>query len=624
MAASKETSSAKRNSPAGGPPSPISHLLGNVVLVVILVSLVSIPFLVYATDMPRKVKRNVRELAEAFRGKPQIIEKIVEKRVEVPTVVEKAVPAPSLPKPEPVEEKPAEPVVLTLPRQEYDVAKLFNGINVKTTLDLESGMNATQERIDDGAYQFEIKLKINVPKANKSADELAALNPHLPQMLPHLGKLIQTCAVSPFYERLYSLKHERIKNNLTRLDSLETRHNYYDCETILQLTHPDTGQKALLMQGEMDVVADGSDGDRMPELDDYISLSTHYQPMTSYGWAKRTAQPNPLVARWEKRIAEAKEEFAIQGLSAERNTYLKNLIAQLTREMTDIKSRSYLIAEADPFIVLPLSLLNQSNSHAPAIGDFACVIVDGKIYPAICGDAGPSWKMGEASLFVAQTMNSEASPYRRPVSDLKVTYLIFPGSKEPTNEPPDLAKWKDKCNGFLTKLGGLGESYALHDWRDIIAERRAVRETKALLGKASLAISNADGSATEAKKALESAKKKSTEAAKKLADAKTAGTTDLTALQAKVDETAADVKSAEAAVATATAAAAKAREQSKLVEAAVQNVVKVTALPLTTPKTETTDVALKILADATSAVTLAEAEAKSASEAAQKAKSAAG
>jgi hypothetical protein len=72
------------------------------------------------------------------------------------------------------------------------------------------------------------------------------------------------------------------------------RHNFYDTETILELTHPATQRRTLLIQSEMDVVADGSDGDRMPTLDEYIYISDYYQPFTSYAWPKATKTPNPL------------------------------------------------------------------------------------------------------------------------------------------------------------------------------------------------------------------------------------------------------------------------------------------------------------------------------------------
>ena len=54
--------------------------------------------------------------------------------------------------------------------------------------------------------------------------------------------------------------------------------------------------------------------------------------------------------RWEEeKLKKYEEEFAIPGLSIERNRYLREQIETLTREVADIKARSYLIAEADPF-----------------------------------------------------------------------------------------------------------------------------------------------------------------------------------------------------------------------------------------------------------------------------------
>lgn len=603
--------------PRGGQPAAVSNVLGNIILVVILLCLISIPFLVYFTDTTSRLKRNLLELGEAYRGEPKVVERIVEKRVEVPIIVETAASEEDAAPPKEVL-KPSEPAtteiqVSMLPRKEYDVAELFNGLSVRTTLDLQKGDVASKERDIDKAYEFEVKLKVRVPKPNQSVEELAALNPHLPKILPDLPKLLETGKVSPLFQRLYDLKHQRLKDNLTRLDQLETRHNYFDCETMLDLTHPTTGQKVLMMQGEMDVVADGSDGDRLPTIDDYVSLSTHYQPMTSYGWAKRTDAENPLIDRWQKNLKEAKNEYSIKGLSAERNRYLKNRIDQLTREINDLQARSYLVAEADPFIVLPLSTLGQSGSHAPSIGDYAVVIHEDKVYPALCGDAGPSWKMGEASLLMAQTISNSASPYNRPVSDLKVTYLVFPGSKEGANEPPDLAKWKAKCQDFVQGLGGLGTGYKLHDWRDIVAERRAVRECKGLIGKVAQAIASADGAVAEAKKAVASAEAKVSSANQALS----AGT----GSQGGVDSAKQVLEKVKEDKAAAEAAAARTKDAAKAVEAAVEIAKMATSKPLPTPKTETTDVALEALSDANKVYAEALEDAQEAREAASRAKS---
>ncbi|MEM1294650.1 MAG: glycoside hydrolase family 75 protein [Verrucomicrobiota bacterium] len=630
-------------------PSAFSNALGNLILLVILLCLISIPFLVYFTDTGSRLKREVQKTLG--RGSEKVVDskaleeanaEIAKLKQELASVKSAAERAPLIAQPigsdntapatttdEP-EEVPADipPTPKLLPRQEYDVAKLFNGVGVKTTLDLQKGDTATKERISNDAYQFEIKLKINVPQANQSVAELAALNPLLPEILPSLDKLVDTAKVSPFYDKLYSLKNDRIKSYMTRLDKLETRHNYFDCETILQVTHPDTGQQALLMQGEMDVVADGSDGDRMPTIDDYISLSTYYQPMTSYGWKKQGSTPNPLIPRFEKELNDVIEEYKIKGLSAARNRYLVNRRDELKRIISDLKFRSYLIAEADPFIVLPLSLLRQVGkvSHAPTIGDYAAVIYGSTIYPVLCGDAGPSWKMGEASLFVAQTINPRASPYNRPVSDLKVTYVVFPGSKDETNGPPDLAKWKDKTESLIDGLGGLGDGYQLHDWRDIIAERRAVRETKRLIGQVALQVANADGAIAEAKKAVSAAEAVVKAAESKVISAKAAvaagtQTSDtVPPLQNEVTAATTKLDAANAALEEAQIAAAKVRAAAKLVEEAADTAATASKKPLNESRIDTTLVALKALQDSEQALEQATSDVSAARAAAERAK----
>jgi len=77
-------------------------------------------------------------------------------------------------------------------------------------------------------------------------------------------------------------------------------------------------------------------------------------------------------------------------------------------------------------------------------------------------------KVGEASLRIAREINSRATPYARPVSDLKVTYLVFPGSHEGERRPPDYAAWRDRCEALLGEIGGLGAGVTLHRWEDTL------------------------------------------------------------------------------------------------------------------------------------------------------------
>ena len=140
----------------------------------------------------------------------------------------------------------------------------------------------------------------------------------------------------------------------------------------------------------------------------------------------------------------------------------------LKREVADLKARSFLIAEADPFIVVPLFMLRYRgiDAYAPTIGDYAVVLHGDRVFPAIVGDAGPTFQAGEASLRMAKEINEKAGVYSRPVSDLSVSYLVFPGSAESTKGPPDLEQWHERCQALLDGLGGLGPGVSLHHWED--------------------------------------------------------------------------------------------------------------------------------------------------------------
>lgn len=429
-------------------------------LIIIATGLV-LPF----TPFAGKIKRGIQDIVRSARA--PVTAEIIEREVikEVPKEVIKEVVK------EVVREVPAPPPPLPgayVERKEVDVASLWNGITVKTKLVTEQGGFASLERLDPEAYKAEFQLSIRVPRANQSLTELARINEHLPRVLPGLGEMLETARVSPFYHKLYDNKTRRVQTDLTRLNKALDRHNFFDCETILELTHPVTKRRVMLIQSEMDVVADGSDGDRMPKLDEYIFMSDYYQPFTSYAWPKKTKTPNPLLARWEARLKKLEAEYAVKGLSAARNAELKSAISQVKLEIADMKARSSLIAEKDPFIVISLLFrgYENQNPHTPRIGDYAAVVHGDKIYPAICGDYGPTFKMGEASLLMARTINEKATPYRRPESDLKVTYLIFPGTGEKPWGPPDLKLWQEKIIGYLNEAGGIGAGYSLHEWPD--------------------------------------------------------------------------------------------------------------------------------------------------------------
>ena len=390
--------------------------------------------------------RTERVVIKQGPGETRTVEKIVEKRVEVSV---------------PAEPLPSAPVLGT----RKDVATMFGGMKLESKLVAEPGERATAERARDESYAVSFEFKVKVPAPAKSLADFTALNPALPKLVPSFGDLLGTAKVSGFYHHLYDLKQKSIQANILRLDRVLTRHNFYDLESVLELESATTKQKALLLQGEMDVVSDGSDGDRMESFEDYIFKSQHFQPTTSYAWDKVTTKQNPVIPRLETELKEVKEKQKAAGLSNTEKAALKDQAGDITRTVNDLKKRSFLIAQEDPFIVIPLSFRSYRGSqpYGPDIGDYVIVITGDKMLPAIVGDYGPPDKCGEASLRIAREVNAESGPYNRAVTDLKVTYLIFPNSADKPAQP-DYAVWRTKCSDLLTKLGG--DATKLHEWKD--------------------------------------------------------------------------------------------------------------------------------------------------------------
>src|SRR3989440_8605331 len=211
----------------------------------------------------------------------------------------------------------------------------------------------------------------------------------------------------------------------------------------------------------MDVDADGSDADRMPIS---TGTPTNFKPSTSYRWPKKTPEPNPYLAATEDGLKRAEAEFALSTTSPARKRDLRNVIAQLRAEISTLKKYSFLIGATDPFIVVPGAFMHGSDPVKP--GDYALVIFGDAIYPALVGDIGPNDRVGEASLRIAKEINAAATPYNRPVSDLKVSYLIFPGTAETPFEPPDLNKIQSRCQKLVDEIGGA--TVPLHHWENII------------------------------------------------------------------------------------------------------------------------------------------------------------
>jgi len=359
------------------------------------------------------------------------------------------------PTPEPTATRP--PVI----KGKLDTAKLFNGITLHSTVETTPGADAATERTQPESYILNLKLLARVPSPNRTIDELVKVSPRLPTLLPGLASMLSAEPVSPLFAQLYDTKVRMLRENLGRLDLLLSRHNFFDCQTVLQLQHPQTHRKALLLQAEMDVDADGSDSDRLPVG---TGAPVNFKPATSYRWDKKTAAPNPYLAGAEQRVKRAEDEYALASTAPARKRDLRNAIAELRNEIGTVKKFSFLIGATDPFIVVPGIFTH--GVEPVKVGDYALVVFGDAIYPAIVGDVGPNDKVGEASLRIAKELNALATAYNRPVDDLKVSYIIFPGTAEKPFGPPDLDKINTRCETLVKEIGGAG--VPLHRWENII------------------------------------------------------------------------------------------------------------------------------------------------------------
>src|SRR5205814_1133133 len=299
-----------------------------------------------------------------------------------------------------------------------DTARLYGGITVHAAVEPTPGGAASDERADPQSYVLELKLHARVPTPNSTIEDLAKVSPELPRLLPGLGAMITPESVSPFFKELYDTKLRNLKENLVRLDQLLSRHNFYDCQTVLNLRNPESKRRAVLLQADMDVDADGSDSDRMPAGS---GQSANFKPVTSFHWPKKSQIPNPYIGPAEERLKRYESELAVKTTAADRKKELKGAMAAVRDEIETLKKYSFLIGATDPYIVLPAGL---GKADGGKIGDYAVVAFGEVIYPAIVGDIGPSDKAGEASLRIAKEINANATPNNRPVSDLKVRNRI--------------------------------------------------------------------------------------------------------------------------------------------------------------------------------------------------------
>src|SRR5207244_5006276 len=113
--------------------------------------------------------------------------------------------------------------------------------------------------------------------------------------------------------------------------------------------HPQSHRKALLLQADMDVDADGSDSDRMPTG---TGVTTNFKPFTSYRWTKKTPAANPYLPAIEERLKRTEDEYGQRTITPTRKRELRTAIAQLREQITHQKRIRSLIVAYDSYIVI--------------------------------------------------------------------------------------------------------------------------------------------------------------------------------------------------------------------------------------------------------------------------------
>jgi len=363
-----------------------------------------------------------------------------------------------LPTPPP---SPTPAPVQLLPRKDYNTARLFNGIWVKSLLK-STPTNATALHLEGepDSYQLQLELHLRIPKPAITQADLLDASPELDTLIPHLDQILQQASASPDFETLFEHKEKNLRSNLTILQRLLPRDTIYDCQTILDLEHPETKRHALLIQALMDVNADGSDGDRNLPVG---KLSAFFQPQTNYRWPKvDPSHPNPWLHETQKQLASLKSQLKEKNLGPEEKIRLENAESETQATIDELKRWSFLVGTADPFIVLPSFMFKNAGDHLE-IGDYAIVISHGVLYPAIVGDKGPNFKIGEASLRICKEIDGRSTPDSRPVDHPTVVYLVFPGTAEKPFSSPDYARWSDRCHALWKEFGG-SDSAPWKEW----------------------------------------------------------------------------------------------------------------------------------------------------------------
>lgn len=354
-----------------------------------------------------------------------------------------------------------------LPRKNYEVIKMANGAivtsQVVTHLE-ETNTDLTTVSIPN-AYNLKLTLDVAIPLPATTMKDLCAATPELATALPSLKEMLPIVSQSgekkkyPFYTTLFENKIKTLQHQLAQLGQLPSRESLYDCQTILPLTNNLTKTRALLVQAIMNVNADGSDGDRNIPLE---KLSSTYQAQTNYRWPKTTSRPNPNIAELREQLTHIKQSLHDEKIRPEEKIKFTQQLTSLQNTLRELERWSFLVGSADPFIVLPKFML-EPHQQGASIGDYAVIVYQGTLYPAIVGDIGPASKIGEASLRICRAIDPLSGSTHRPLDTPRVSYFIFLESAEMPFHPPDYIHLSERCHELWKNLGG-SDQLTWHEW----------------------------------------------------------------------------------------------------------------------------------------------------------------
>ena len=355
-----------------------------------------------------------------------------------------------------------------------DIAVLSDGLPLKTEVLYGTGETALREYGDQDSYTATFQMKLRVPVPATTIPDIEKGTPDLKKMLPGFSTLFSLGFVSPWHEILYRNKIAEIRENSRNLNTVMSKADTYDCNTMLHLKS-EKGRKVFFMQADMDAFHRGSDGDRLPIVPPAQMDSIDYDPFTSYHWKKIGDGINPMLPGWERRLAIGKKELESPSPGPDRKKWAEERIKMLETGIDAMKKRSYLISAHDPYIVLPLCMLRDAKDpYSPKVGDYAVVIHGNKIFPCIVGDRGSDSRAGEGSIRLARELNPSWKSGSKAIPVPIVSYLVFPDSREENPTFPDYRFWEKRCLELLNEIGGLGKVYELHRWMNSFPKPTAV------------------------------------------------------------------------------------------------------------------------------------------------------